>query len=167
MVLWIGTKHDWLPKGFHQRHGIDYHDTFSSIVKPTTVRLVLSLATGQWWCLPQLDVNNAFMQSTLIEDVFMAQPQGFTDIDHPNHVCRLCKAIYGLKQAPQAWYNKFKQFLLTSSFLNSTIDTSIFILCHTAVTIYLLVYIDGIIITGNNPSTIQHFITLLSRTWVT
>ena len=92
----------------------------------------------------------------------MAQPQGFTDTDHPNHVYWLYKAIYGLKQAPQAWYNELKQFLLTFGFLNSTVDTSLFNLCRTTVTIYLLVYVDGIIITGNNPSTVQHFITLLS-----
>ena len=89
-------------KGFHQRPSIDYHDTFSPVVKPTTIRLVLSLATNQGWCIRQLDDNNAFLQGTLTEDVFMAQPQGFTDTDHPNHVCRLRKAIYGLKQAPRA-----------------------------------------------------------------
>ena len=91
----------------------------------------------------------------------MAQPQGFMDIDHPNHVCRLRKAIYGLKQAPLAWYTKLKQFLLTFGFLNSIVDTSLFVLYCTTVTIYLLVYVDDIIITGNNPSVVQHFITLL------
>ena len=73
-------------KGFHQRLGLDYHDTFSSVEKPTTVRLVLSLTTSHGSCLYQLDVNNAFLQGTLTEDVFMAQPQGFTDTDHFNHV---------------------------------------------------------------------------------
>ena len=61
-------------KGFHQRPGIDYHDTFSLMVKLTTVLLVLSLATSHGWCLRQLDVNNVFLQGTLIKDVFMAQP---------------------------------------------------------------------------------------------
>ena len=92
----------------------------------------------------------------------MAQPQGFMDTDHLNHVCQFLKAIYGLKQAPQSWYNELKRFFLTSSFLNSTTDTSLFILHRPVVTIYLLVYVDDIIITNNNPSTAQHFITLLS-----
>ena len=61
-------------KGFHQRLDIDYHDTLSPIVKPTTVHLVLSLVTSHGWCLRQLDVNNAFLQGTLTKDVFMAQP---------------------------------------------------------------------------------------------
>ena len=149
-------------KGFHQRPDIYYHDTFSLVVKPTTVRLVISLATSHEWCLCQLDVNNAFLQGTLIKDVFMAQPQGFSDIDHPNHVCWLNKAIYRLKQAPRAWYNELKQFLLTFGFLNSTVDTSLFILHGLEVTIYLLVYIDDIVITSNNPSTVKHVITFLS-----
>ena len=76
-------------KGFHQRPDLDYHDTFSSVVKPTTIHLVFSLATSNGWCLRQLDVNNAFLQGILIENVFMAQPLGFTDIDQPNHVYRL------------------------------------------------------------------------------
>ena len=61
-------------KGFHQHLGLDYHDTFSPMVKPIIVRLVISLATSHGWCLRKLDVNNAFLQGTLTEDVFMAQP---------------------------------------------------------------------------------------------
>ena len=93
----------------------------------------------------------------------MAQPQGFTNTDHPNHIYRLSKSIYGLKQAPRAWYNELKQFLLTFGFLNSTADTFLFILHSTGVSIYLLVHVDDIIITDNNPSVVQHFITLLSH----
>ena len=70
------------------------------------------------------------------------------NINHPNHIYRLWKAIYGLKQAPRALYNELKQFLLTSGFLNSTVDTSLFILHRNGVTIYLLVYVDDIIIVG-------------------
>ena len=106
-------------KGFHQRPGVDYNDTFSPVVKPTTVRLVLTLAVTHGWFLRQLDVNNAFLRGSLTKDVFMAQPQGFIDTDHPHHVCKPRKAIYGLKQAPRAWYHELCQFLLTSNFTNS------------------------------------------------
>ncbi|RVW92226.1 Retrovirus-related Pol polyprotein from transposon RE1 [Vitis vinifera] len=97
-------------KGFHQCPGIDYSETFSPVIKPTTVRLVLSLAVSQGWSLRQLDVNNAFLQGTLTKDVFMSQPPGFIDHDHPHHVSKLRKAIYGLKQAPRAWYHELHQF---------------------------------------------------------
>lgn len=67
----------------------------------------------------QLDVNNAFLQGSLTEEVYISQPQGFVDINRPNYVCRLHKALYGLKQAPRAWYQELKHFLITVGFKNS------------------------------------------------
>ena len=150
-------------KGFHQRPGIDYHDTFSPVVKPTIVRLVLSLAVSRKWSLRQLDINNAFLQGYLSEAVYMSQPQGFVDPDNPSYVCKLRKSIYGLKQAPCAWYTELRKFLLASGFQNSLADTSLFILKHGGHLIYLLVYVDDIIITGDNDGFVQQFVTLLSQ----
>ncbi|KAH9723253.1 retrovirus-related pol polyprotein from transposon RE2 [Citrus sinensis] len=99
-------------KGFHQRPGIDYQDTFSPVIKPITVRIVLSIAVSRGWSLRQLDVNNAFLQGHLSENVYMSQPPGFVDKDNPSYVCKLNKAIYGLKQAPRAWYHELRTFLL-------------------------------------------------------
>lgn len=97
-------------KGFHQEEGIDYFDTFSPVIKPTTIRLVLSIALTKGWPLHQLDINNAFLNGDLNEQVFMEQPKGFVHPQYPNHVCLLKKALYGLKQAPRAWFTKLKNF---------------------------------------------------------
>lgn len=92
-------------KGFLQQSGIDYDQTFSPVVKATTIRLVLALAVNRGWKVKQYDVQNAFLHRPLSETVFMSQPRGFTHPQYPTHVCKLCKAIYGLKQSPRAWYS--------------------------------------------------------------
>ena len=86
-----------MAKGFYQTHGIDYIETFSSVVKASTFIIVLSLVIMNKWILRQVDVNNAFLNDILVEDVYIVQPEGFTDTTKLNHVCKLKKTIYGLK----------------------------------------------------------------------
>ena len=115
-------------KGFRQRYGIDYEDTFSPVVKIATVRLVLSLAVSRGWCLRQLDVQNAFLRGVLEEEVYMRQPPGFESAKQPHMVCKLDRAINGLKQAPRAWYSKLSSKLIDLGFVASKSDTSLFYL---------------------------------------
>ena len=91
-----------MAKGFHQAQGVDYTETFSPVVKASTVKVILSLAVMNKWQLRQVDVNNAFLNDILVKDVYMGQPEGFIDPSRPLHVCKLKKALYGLKQAPRA-----------------------------------------------------------------
>ncbi|KAJ9536158.1 hypothetical protein OSB04_un000659 [Centaurea solstitialis] len=86
------------------RPGLDYIETFSPVVKPATLHLILSLVSSKNWPLRQLDIYNAFLQGTLTESVYMSQPHGFVDPLLPYHVCQLNKAIYGLRQVSRAWY---------------------------------------------------------------
>jgi histone deacetylase 1/2 len=84
-------------KGFKQRYVIDYEDTFTPVVKIATIRIVLSIVVSRGWSLRQLDVKNAFLHGVLEEEVYMRQPPSFEDPSAPNYICRLDKALYGLK----------------------------------------------------------------------
>ena len=91
MVLLLGIRHAWLPK-------VDKIDTPGiNLVKPATVRLILTIAVSFKWSLRQLDISNAFLHGFLKEEVFMQQPPGYVDSQFPSHVCKLHKSLYGLK----------------------------------------------------------------------
>ncbi|CAL8158058.1 unnamed protein product [Prunus armeniaca] len=127
------------------------------VVKPATIRTVLSLSVSRGWSLRQLDVKNAFLQ----EDVYMAQPLGFIDPTRPSYVCKLHKALYGLKQAPRAWFHRISTFLLSVGFTRSQADTSLFIFQQESCTIFLLLYVDDIVVTGSDSTHLQQFTSLL------
>lgn len=92
----------WVLRGFTQGPGVDFAETFSPVVKPATIRTVLTVALSQDWPVHQLDVKNAFLHGTLDEIVYCVQTSGFVDTTRSNFVCRLNKSLYGLKQAPHA-----------------------------------------------------------------
>lgn len=92
----------------------------------------------------------------------MSQPPGFVHPQFPNHICKLRKSLYGLKQAPRAWYMELTQFLLTFGFRKSMADASLFIYTHDSVTCYFMVYVDDIVLTGNNSTFLTHFINTLA-----
>ena len=130
-----------MAKGYSQQPGLDYEESFSPVIKSTTIRLVLEIVIARDWPIRQLDVNNAFLQGTLTEEVYMSQPPGFVDTDRPDYVCKLRKAIYGLKQAPKAWYMELKTYLLSVGFVNSYSDTSLFTRQKGKSIVYILVYV--------------------------
>ena len=132
------------------------------MIKPSIVRLILSLAAFLKWPLRQLDVKNTFLHGKLKEEVYMTQPQGYIDSVHPNYVCRLHKSIYGLKQAPRAWFESFTSQLLHLGFTAFTADSSFFIYRNDTVIAYLLLYVDDIVLTSNTPSYLDHLIQQLS-----
>jgi hypothetical protein len=150
-------------KGFKQHLGIDYDDTFSPVVKPATIRLVLSIAVSQGWSLRQLDVQNVFLHGVLEEDVYMKQPPGFVNPVHPSYHYKLDKALYGLKQAPQAWYSRLSDKLHSLRFVSSKADISLFMYCKGQVTIFLLVYVNDIIIASSSNQAIDALLLDLQR----
>uniref|UniRef100_A0A2N9FCV6 Integrase catalytic domain-containing protein n=1 Tax=Fagus sylvatica TaxID=28930 RepID=A0A2N9FCV6_FAGSY len=149
-------------KGFHQQQGIDFDETFSPVIKPPTVRMILSLAVSLNWPLRQLDVSNAFLHGILKEEVYMSQPQGYISAQHPDYVCRLYKSIYGLKQAPRAWFERFTGQLIQFGFTASAADSSLFIYRSKTIIAYLLLYVDDIVLTSNTPNFLDTLIQHLS-----
>lgn len=147
-------------KGFHQKHGEDYDLTYSPVVKAANIRTILAISTSRQWKLHHLDICNAFLNGNLAETVYMEQPLGFTmkSTTARSHVCRLRKAIYGLKQAPRAWYQRLREFLHTCDFFNSTTDSSLFIKRNQKGIIYVLIYVDDFVITGDCETNVRKFI---------
>jgi hypothetical protein len=145
-------------KGFHQQPGIDYDETYSPVIKPITIRTVLSLAVTAGWHIHQIDVSNAFLHGVLQEDVYMSQPPGFTHPTFPNAVCKLRKALYGLKQAPRAWFSLLSTRLIELGFHCSKSDSSLFIFRSSTEVIFVLIYVDDIIITSSHICAISKLI---------
>lgn len=112
-------------KGFHQVADIDYSETFSPVIKPVTIRVLLTLALANNWVIRQLDINNAFLHGLLTKEVLMEQPCDFCVSQSTTAplVCKLKKTLYGLKQAPRAWSDRLKDFLFSVGFTNSKADT--------------------------------------------
>ena len=102
-----------------------------------------------------MDVKNAFLHGELDKDIYMGQPKGFESQSHPNYVCKLKKVLYGLKQAPRAWYGKIAEFLLQSGYSVVLADSCLFVKARDEKLTIVLVYVDDLIITGDDDWEIQ------------
>ena len=120
-----------------------------------TVRTFLAVASINNWHVQQLDVNNAFLHGDLEEEVYMTVPKGYSQPLPPNTVCRLKKSLYGLKQANRQWFTKFTTFILSIGFLQSHADSSLFTYHKGSDTLVLLLYVDDILLGGNNSTLIS------------
>ncbi|GJW62496.1 ribonuclease H-like domain-containing protein [Tanacetum coccineum] len=154
-----------IANGRSQQQGIDCDETFNLVVKPATIRTILSLAVSRACPIHQLDVKNAILHGNLSEIVYMHQPTGFTDHAHPDYVCLLQKSLYGLKQAPRAWFQRFASYAIRVGFRHSRTDSSLFIYHRGSETAYLLLYVDDIILTASSSTLLQHLISSLHTTY--
>jgi histone deacetylase 1/2 len=148
-------------KGFLQTAGFDFTETFSPVIKPITIRIILTLAVTFKWQVQQIDINNAFLNGILQEEVYMTQPSGFEASDK-SLVCKLHKSLYGLKQAPRAWYERLTQTLLNMGFVKSRCDPSLLVQTKNGSCIYVLIYVDDILITGSSSQLISDLISKLN-----
>lgn len=147
-------------KGYTQKPGIDFNDTISPAAKVVTIRCLLILASIHGWSLTQLDVANAFLQGDLDKEIFMTLPLGYK-VSGTNQVCRLRKSLCGLKQASRQWNHKFTVIMDSAKYKQSQHDHSLFMKHDFSCITLLLVYLDDIIITGNDIVSIETLNTLL------
>lgn len=127
-------------RGFSQTHGVDYHETYSPVVRYESIRTILSLAASTDMEICQFDVKTAFLYGDLHEEVYMTQPEGYED--GTDNVCLLKKSLYGLKQAPRQWNIKFHTFLVSFGLVRSEADQSVYFSSSKSSTIILALYVD-------------------------
>ncbi|PKU64979.1 Retrovirus-related Pol polyprotein from transposon TNT 1-94 [Dendrobium catenatum] len=144
--------------GCNQEIGLDYHETFSPVAKIPTFHILITVALHNSWSIHQLDVSNAFLHGSLNEIIYMKQPPGFQDNAHSTHICKLNKAIYGLKQSPRQWFSTLTGYLSSLGFCTSSYDPSLFLYCKDHVRLYFLIYVDEFIMTGNGNTALQELI---------
>ncbi|KAI3685578.1 hypothetical protein L6452_34826 [Arctium lappa] len=158
----VRKKSRFVAKGYRQEEGIDYDETFSPIARLEAIRMFLAFPAYRNFTVYQMDVKTAFLNGKLKEEVYVSQPEGFVNKDHPNHVYFLDKALYGLKQAPREWYDELSAFLVKSGFTKGSIDTTLFIY-HSNLDICLVqIYIDDIIFGATNQSLCTWFSDLMT-----
>jgi hypothetical protein len=148
-------------KGFAQKAGVDYDQTFSPVARSGTIRSVIAVAANEGMDLMQFDVSTAFLYGSLDEVIYMEQPEGYHD--GTNKVCKLLRSLYGLKQAPRCWNKRIGEFLKKQGFEQSEADPCLFTKTTANGKIILAIYVDDGLIAFNNKSDVMEFVTMLQN----
>ena len=142
----------WVVLGCSQREGLDYNETFATVVKPMSYKALFALAAALNWDLEQMDVKTAFLYGAVEEVIYVIQPTGYKSKRYPGKVCRLKKALYGLKQSPRVWYQTFVNFMRELGLFPISADYSVFTDPRTGTIVAL--YVDDVLVTGPNRADI-------------
>nr|GEZ13540.1 retrovirus-related Pol polyprotein from transposon TNT 1-94 [Tanacetum cinerariifolium] len=153
----IRNKSHLAAKGYAQKEGVDFEESFAPVARLEAVRLFITYAVQKSFMVYQMDVKKAFLYGLLKEEVYVNQPDGFVDPYHPNKVSHLKKALYGLKQAPRAWYDELSTFLESKGFSKGFIDLTLFITKHRGDILMVQIYVDDIIFGSTNPNISKRF----------
>ncbi|GJW70540.1 putative ribonuclease H-like domain-containing protein [Tanacetum coccineum] len=157
----VRNKARLVAQGYTQEEGIDYDEVFAPVARIEAIRLFLAFTSFMGFIVYQMDVKSAFLYGTIDEEVYVSQPPGFVDPDHPNKVYKVVKALYGLHQAPRAWYATLSIFLEKHGYKRGTIDKTLFIKKDKKNIILVQVYVDDIIFGSTNKSWCDEFEALM------
>ena len=144
-------------KDYSQKHGIDYDEVFSPVVRIKLICVLLDIDAQHCWLLHHLDVKSAFLNGDVQEELYFNQPDGFIVEGKEGHVLKLNKALYGLKQAPRAWYFKLHNCLVSLGFKRSTYEQEIYLKFSDRIHLIIGVYEDDLLVTGEKDSDISKF----------
>lgn len=150
-------------KGFTQREGIDYEETFSPVAMLKSIRILLSIAAHLDYEIWQMDVKTAFLNGSLEEDIYMKQPDGFIEKGQEHLICKLKKSIYGLKQASRSWNICFDQVIKSYGFDQCQDESCVYKKCDGNVVVFLVLYVDDILLIGNNVKVLSNVRVWLSK----
>ncbi|GJR26108.1 retrovirus-related pol polyprotein from transposon TNT 1-94 [Tanacetum coccineum] len=153
----IHNKARLVAKGYAQEEGIDFEESFTLVARLKAVWIFVAYAAYKSFPIYQMDVKTAFLNGSLKEEVYVAQPDGFVDSDHPEKVYYLRKALYRLKQAPRAWYDELSNFLMSKGFTKGTIDPTLFTIRYGEDILLVQIYVDDIIFGSTNPKFSKRF----------
>ncbi|KAK8708413.1 hypothetical protein V6N13_059455 [Hibiscus sabdariffa] len=149
-------------KGFRQIHGVDYDETFSPVAMIKSIRILLAVAAFHDYEIWQMDVKTAFLNGKLEEDVYMTQPEGFVTPENAGKVCKLQRSIYGLKQASRSWNLHFNEAIQEFGFIRNEDEPCVYKKFSGSIVSFLILYVDDILIIGNDIPTLQSIKTWLS-----
>ncbi|KAJ9565585.1 hypothetical protein OSB04_001551 [Centaurea solstitialis] len=159
----VRNKARLVAKGYRQQEGIDYDETFAPVARLEAIRMFLAYAAYKDFTVFQMDVKTAFLYGHLKEEVYVAQPEGFVDKEHPDYVYVLDKALYGLKQAPRAWYEELSKHLLSKGFKKGSIDSTLFLMKEGEHIVIIQIYVDDIIFGSTSRELCKKFETVMTE----
>jgi hypothetical protein len=137
-------------KGYTQKEGVDYEETFSPVAMFKSIRILLSIATYFDYEIWQMDVKTAFLNGNLDESIYMMQPEGFVSPDQEQKVCKLQRSIYGLKQASRSWNIRFDDVIKTYGFEQNVDKPCVYKHIIDKKVVFLVLYVDDILLIGND-----------------
>ncbi|KAJ9544189.1 hypothetical protein OSB04_023896 [Centaurea solstitialis] len=159
----VRNKARLVAKGYRQQEGIDYDETFAPVAPLEAIRIFLAYAACKDFTVFQMDVKTDFLYGHLKEEVYVSQPEGFVDQEHPDYVYILDKALYGLKQAPRAWYDELSKHLLSKGFKKSSVDSTLYLMKEGEHIMVIQIYVDDIIFGSTSRELCKKFETVMTE----